>query len=114
MGFDTILPLFVKAAFGWDSTAAGLIFLCLFVPGFASPLVGRLSDRYGARYLALGGMAAAVPLLVCLRFVSPQSSSSPLEQQQEEDANRMMTDKVVFGVLLTLIGITLVFANMPL
>ena len=37
---DTVLPLFVRDVFHWNSTAAGLVFIC-----FTSPLVGALADH---------------------------------------------------------------------
>ncbi|KAH0543010.1 hypothetical protein FGG08_002618 [Glutinoglossum americanum] len=38
--FDSVIPLFVKRVFGWNSTGAGIIFLAIIVPSFLSPLVG--------------------------------------------------------------------------
>ncbi|KAM7195448.1 Major facilitator superfamily domain containing protein [Naviculisporaceae sp. PSN 640] len=97
--FDTVVPIHVKDTFHWNSTAAGVIFICVTIPAFASPLVGKLSDRYGAKWLSFAGFIASVPLLVCLRFV----------------AENTIKDKVVLCVILTLLGITmLTFANTPL
>ncbi|KAF7915900.1 uncharacterized protein EAE97_012165 [Botrytis byssoidea] len=47
--FDTILPLFVRDTFGWDSTGAGLIFLSIVIPALVSPVAEWISDRYGTR-----------------------------------------------------------------
>lgn len=96
--FDTVLPLFVKNTFNWTSTAAGLIFICVMIPGFGAPLVGVLADRYGARWPSLAGFVASVPLLVCLRFVTESS----------------IGHKVLLGALLVLMGTTLTFCNTPL
>ncbi|KAJ4410313.1 hypothetical protein N0V82_009260 [Gnomoniopsis sp. IMI 355080] len=96
--WDTVLPLFVKETFHWSSTDAGLMFFTLFIPGFISPLVGYLSDRYGARWPSLAGFVASIPLLVCLRFVSQNT----------------LSQKVLLGVILSLVGVTLSFANTPL
>lgn len=41
--FDTTLPLFCKRTFGWDSTGAGLVFLCISLPSFSGPMVGTSS-----------------------------------------------------------------------
>ncbi|OTA22994.1 hypothetical protein BTJ68_13992 [Hortaea werneckii EXF-2000] len=38
--FDSILPLFVRDTFNWDSLGAGLIFLPIVVVSFLGPLVG--------------------------------------------------------------------------
>ncbi|KAK5661272.1 hypothetical protein OQA88_11166 [Cercophora sp. LCS_1] len=96
---DTVLPLFVKEAFHWNSTAAGLVFICLMVPGFASPLVGALADRYGAKWPAAAGFAFSIPLLVCLRFVTQNS----------------LNHKILFCALLVLLGVTiLTLASTPL
>lgn len=69
------------------------------VPGFASPLVGALADRYGAKWPAAAGFALTVPLLVCLRFVTQNS----------------LNHKVLLCALLVLLGVTLLtLANTPL
>lgn len=39
--FDSTLPIFVNRVFGWNSLGAGLIFIAIVVPNFASPLIGR-------------------------------------------------------------------------
>ncbi|KUI74378.1 putative MFS-type transporter C18.02 [Cytospora mali] len=96
--WDTVLPLFVKSTFHWSSTAAGLIFFCIFIPGFISPVVGWLSDRYGAKWPSFAGFLASIPLLVCLRFVTVDKTDN----------------KVLLGALLALMGVTLIFSNTPL
>ncbi len=98
MGFDAVLALFLQSTFGWTSTAAGIFFLAIFCPGFVAPAVGWLADRYGARWLSVGGFGATVPLLVCLRFVG-------------EDT---IGDKVLLGFLLALLGCAFTFSNTPL
>ncbi|KAI3395040.1 hypothetical protein diail_1863 [Diaporthe ilicicola] len=98
ISWDTVLPLFVKDTFGWSSTAAGLIFFCIFIPGFISPVVGWLCDRHGARWPSTAGFAASIPLVVCLRFVTDNT----------------IGHKVLLGALLALLGVTLTFANTPL
>lgn len=98
MGFDAVLALFLQSAFGWTSTAAGILFLAIFLPGFVSPLAGWLSDRYGARWPSFGGFCTSVPLLICLRFVDANTTS----------------DKVLLGFLLALLGCAFTFSNTPL
>ena len=96
---DTVLPLFTKDMFHWQSTAAGLIFFTLFTPPLIlSPPVGLLADRWGAKWPAVVGFALSVPLLVCLRFVDENS----------------LHKKVLLGVLLSLLGVVLTFSQVPL
>ncbi|KAI1390080.1 MFS general substrate transporter [Hypoxylon trugodes] len=98
LGFDATLALFVQSTFDWNSTAAGILFLALFLPGFLSPLIGWTSDRYGAKWPALFGFCLSVPLLVCLRFVTENT----------------IQHKILLGFLLALLGTSLAFANVPL
>lgn len=98
MGFDAVLALFVQDTFDWNSTAAGIIFLAIFLPGFVAPFVGWLSDRYGAKWPSVSGFIATIPALVCLRFVTENT----LEQ------------KALLAVILAILGTALAFSNTPL
>jgi nitrate/nitrite transporter NarK len=98
MGYDAVLALFVQATFGWNSTAAGTMFLAIFLPGFTAPLVGMLADRYGARWPSFAGFAASVPTIICLRFVTENS----------------IEHKVLLTVLLAILGLALSFSATPL
>lgn len=90
--------MFVKRTFEWDSTAAGLIFLCAFLPGITAPLPGMAADKYGAKWPSVAGFAGAIPVLVCMRFVSENT----------------IGHKVLLCVLVTLAGLLLIWANTPL
>ena len=68
--FDGVLPLYVKRLFGWNSLAAGLIFLCLAIPALTGPLVGNLSDKAGPRWIAVAGCSLTAPPLILLRLVA--------------------------------------------
>ncbi|KAF2721364.1 MFS general substrate transporter [Polychaeton citri CBS 116435] len=96
--FDSLLPLFVKQTFKWDSIGAGLIFLPIVGTSFLSPFFGHLSDKYGPRWLATAGFLAGCPFLILLRLVD----SDTLRQ------------KVLLCALLALIGITLTLVLTPL
>jgi len=96
--FDGTLPLFVKDTFHWNSTGAGLIFICLVIPSLISPLFGSLSDRYGGRALTTVGFLGAVPFWVCLRFVNHET----------------ILQKVLLCALLALIGFCLTMGMAPL
>ncbi|OTA98821.1 hypothetical protein M426DRAFT_325673 [Hypoxylon sp. CI-4A] len=98
MGFDATLALFVQRTFHWNSTAAGILFLALFVPGFVSPLVGWLSDKYGAKWPSFFGFCLSIPILVCLRFVTENT----------------IQQKILLSFLLAILGVALAFANVPL
>ncbi|KAL4933274.1 MFS transporter [Aspergillus undulatus] len=73
--FDSVLPLFVEETFNWQQTAQGLIFIPLTIPHLIDPVIGFINDHYPSsrRYLAGGAFFAAVPFLVCLRFVQDSS-----------------------------------------
>ncbi|KAJ0426910.1 MFS transporter [Aspergillus carlsbadensis] len=91
--FDSVLPLFVEETFHWQQTAQGLIFIPLTIPHIIDPVIGFINDRYPSsrRYIASGAFFAAVPVLVCLRFVG-------------SDARR---DIVLLCALLALLGLCL-------
>ena len=88
INLEGMIPLFVKDTFHWDAVQAALTFLCWIIPGFLGPIAGKASDRFGARWMAIGGFAFAVPPLICMRFVTTNSTSQ----------------KVLLCSLLTLLG----------
>lgn len=96
-GFDATIPIFVSRTFGWNSQAAGLIFLALVIPTCISPLVGWLSDKHGPRwYTAAGYILSAVPLIL-LRLI-------------DHDAIRQ---KVLLAILLGIFGATGTLFEIP-
>ena len=72
--FDDILPLFAHRTFNWDSEYAGLLYLTIPVPTLSSPFIGILSDRYGARVVALFGFALTTPCLALLSMVKKNTT----------------------------------------
>jgi MFS family permease len=54
--FYSVLSLFVKDIFNWNSTGSGLIFIYLVVTAHFSPLVGGFSDKYGSRFIMTFGL----------------------------------------------------------
>jgi MFS family permease len=96
--FDSVIPLFVREIFQWSSIGAGLVFLAVMVPSFASPVVGTLSDRYGARWFAVAGFIFAIPFWIMLRLVTHNS----------------LNQKVLLCALLALIGVSLTLVMPPL
>lgn len=88
--FDSILPLFVRDTFNWDSLGAGLIFLPIVVVSFLGPLVGWACDRVGPRWFATAGFTACCPVLILLRLVHDNT----------------LQQKVLLCALLALFGLT--------
>jgi MFS family permease len=96
--FDSVLPLYVREIFGWNSTGAGLIFICLVVPALFGPVIGTISDRYGTRTLTSVGLFASVPVWVLLRFVTYNS----------------IGQKVLLCALLAMLGLFMTMVMAPL
>lgn len=96
--FDALLPLFVRETFHWNSIGAGLLFISLVVPSFASPVVGHYADKYGPRILATTGFLVCGPFYILLRLVHKDT----------------MGQKVLLCALLTFIGFGLMLAFTPL
>ena len=71
--FDAVLSIFVHATFGWDSELTGLAFLAIPVPSLLTPIIGKLSDRYGARVVVLCGFGFTAPSIALLGLVSDHS-----------------------------------------
>jgi MFS family permease len=86
--FDGVLPLFVKNTFQWNALDAGLIYLCLAIPALLGPLVGKLTDHIGPKWIAVSGcVLTSIPLFL-MRFVEENTTSH----------------KVLLGGLLVLTG----------
>ncbi|RVD86768.1 uncharacterized protein DFL_005027 [Arthrobotrys flagrans] len=66
--FDAVLPLRVKYVFHFNSTAAGLIFLAIIIPTLVAPLAGKISDKYGPRWLVVTAFFVCLPLFILLRL----------------------------------------------
>ncbi|KAK6496595.1 hypothetical protein TWF481_001591 [Arthrobotrys musiformis] len=66
--FDAVLPLRVKYVFHFNSTAAGLIFLAIIIPSLVAPLCGKISDKYGPRWLVVVAFFVCLPLFILLRL----------------------------------------------
>lgn len=96
--FDSVLPLFVEETFGWQATAAGLIFLPITLAAIVSPVSGWLVDKYGPRWPTVAGFIVLVPSQAALCFVTHNS----------------LGQKALLCALLGLIGIGLAFALTPL
>lgn len=70
IGFDSALPVFVNQTFGWGSRGAGTIFLTTTIPTLSAPLIGMLSDKYGARWVSAIGFLICTPTTTLLLLVT--------------------------------------------
>jgi len=70
-GCDAVVPIVVKRTFDWNSFGADLISLAVVVPGFISPGIGYLSDKYGLKWLSVFDYLACAPPLILLRLIDP-------------------------------------------
>ena len=61
--FDGVLPVYVKRKFCWNSPGTALIFMSTAFPQVTTPLMGRISDTYGAYWLTLSGFTPTTPCL---------------------------------------------------
>jgi len=83
LGFGSltlIMTLYFQLIRGYDALTAGLLFLPLDL-AFVSiaPISGRLSDRYGARWLATLGMGVRTVCSLALAFLTPATSLAQIE-----------------------------------
>lgn len=72
--FDAILPLYAHKIFGWGPLASSLVFMPIAVPTIFSPVVGRLSDKFGPQAFVIGGFALGALCLIFLRLINTSSS----------------------------------------
>lgn len=97
-GFETVLSLYVQEIFNYTSLGAGLIFIPLTIPAFASPLLGRLIDRTNPRWALIAGFLCLCPVLVGTQYVHSDT----------------MNHKILLCILLILIGLGITLALNPL
>ncbi|KAF2083716.1 MFS general substrate transporter [Saccharata proteae CBS 121410] len=96
--FDSTIPTAAETLFGFDSLRAGLLFLSLGIGDLLlGPVFGWLIDKYGARWITVGGFAWLVPCLASLRFVHAGGKH----------------EVIVLCAILVLCGIGLAMINAP-
>lgn len=72
-----VLPIYLQSGFGMTAFAAGLLMLPGgIVNGVMSPIMGKLFDRYGPRWLVLPGFVVAAAALWFFSGVTPASASA--------------------------------------
>lgn len=74
-GFDSVLPVYAYQEFGIRPSQVAVLFLALCVPTLLSPIIGRLTDRIGAKWPATAGLGLMVPSLILLRLIVPGSAA---------------------------------------
>ncbi|KAF2398887.1 MFS general substrate transporter [Trichodelitschia bisporula] len=70
VGFDGVLPVYLKELFAFNSMQVSLTFIALTVPSLLSPFFGNLSDRFGTKWPAVAGLVMGVPGLLLMRLVT--------------------------------------------
>ena len=71
---SSTLPLRMKTLFHFNSQSVGTVFLFLMLANFASPFLGALSDRVGARATITAGFVLLTPLWILLRLIDHNST----------------------------------------
>ncbi|KLU86403.1 membrane transporter [Magnaporthiopsis poae ATCC 64411] len=99
VSLEVTVPLFVKNTYGWNSTAAGLVLLASMLPSLLSPVIGAISDRYGAKWPTFAGFLLSIPILISLRFAEGESD---------------IGHKATLISLLFVLGITMGLADSPM
>jgi MFS family permease len=87
---DSVLPVFIKDVFDFDSSQVALVFLCLLLPMMFSPLFGTLAEKVGIKLVSIIAFSIAVPTLYLLRYVEGNTT----------------TDLAILVVLLFILGIS--------
>src|SRR5699024_12508395 len=97
IGADTLLPFFMQDALGFSPLKSGLMLLPeAVVIGIMSPITGRLFDRYGAKWLALGGLWIVTITTFMFTNLSPETTFTYLT---------IVYAISMFGLALTLIHV---------
>ncbi|QJD86256.1 DHA2 family efflux MFS transporter permease subunit [Cohnella herbarum] len=72
-----VLPIYLQSGFGMTAFSAGLLMLPGgIVNGILSPIMGRLFDKYGPKWLVLPGFLIAASALWFFSDVTPASTSA--------------------------------------
>ena len=68
-GFDGVLAVYVHDTFGFNATKSACLFLILALPALFSPISGALTDRFGTKLPAAGGLLLLTSTLILLRLI---------------------------------------------
>lgn len=73
---EATLSLFLKRRLDATPSLISAFFVALISPTLFSSLIGRLSDRYGRRWMMVTGFLVASPGFACLRFITNKEKST--------------------------------------
>jgi MFS family permease len=96
--FDATITIHAKDVFSFDSFQASLLFLCVGLPEALAPFIGRMSDKWGPRWIVAGGFIFMTPFLILLRLSDHESTQQIVQ----------------FAAMLTCTGLGLAFIGTPL
>ena len=75
IGAETIIPLFMQRMRGFSAFEAGLALLPgALISGFMSPIVGRIFDKFGARWLVMIGLTIMTAASFAFTTLSPSTT----------------------------------------
>ncbi|MFF2447978.1 DHA2 family efflux MFS transporter permease subunit [Neobacillus sp. NPDC058068] len=75
IGAETIIPLFMQRMRGFSALEAGLVLLPgALISGFMSPIVGRIFDKIGARWLVMIGLTIMTAASFAFTNLSPSTT----------------------------------------
>ncbi|MBM7553770.1 MDR family MFS transporter [Thalassobacillus pellis] len=75
IGAATVLPILMQNMLGFTPFESGLMLLPgALVMGFMNPITGRLFDKFGARWLAIGGLSILTVTTFLFTNMTPQTS----------------------------------------
>ncbi len=75
IGAETIIPLFMQHMRGFSAFEAGLVLLPgALISGFLSPIVGRIFDKFGARWLVMIGLTVMAASSFAFTTLSPATT----------------------------------------
>lgn len=67
---ESVLPLYTKRLFNFNSLNVGIILLFLMLSTFSAPFIGALSDKVGAKATVTAGFISLTPSFILLRLVN--------------------------------------------
>lgn len=76
---DATLTIHLNKVFGFNSLQASLMFLAVAVPAFVEPLAGKISDKFGPRFIVTFGLALTAPFLILLRLPQHDTTQQIVE-----------------------------------